>query len=488
MSTATPGMGSVMSDSPNIHGEHGSADAFDALRDLFLGGDDEPQSRAVLPAAGRAGVEPVATAIAPEPVAAPVAPGPDEPLVDLLFLGHLPVLQFAWVTQYAREVSSQRRAPVALLRIRSDEVSLDLVSASGNPLPVIHCDSIEQAISAAALHARGLIVRVDATSEEMAAKMEGVDAITLLTGADEVALLAAYTTIKKLPFRPDDDAPLARLAIMGSPPERALEAAGKLERTAALHLQRDLRVSACVARIGPGRQALLFRGPSVDRLDDLIKTARTAFTSPRPAPRTTRPALTHPPAREAAPPPPPRAPAPAPRRDPGPMLPIPELPRLDPAPVSRLGHASTATEPAFVPQARDTVRPVDQLQPFPLHSHVKGLRSARIACPHEQRIETAIDDRGGLHLLAYAESAGSIGSSIASLLAVSTWSKAHASILSLAVQAHGLRLDEVIPASLHLLTPSVKECKGLAEAGLHIHLLASVEIAGRHGWFCTEVG
>jgi hypothetical protein len=126
--------------------------------------------------------------------------------------------------------------------------------------------------------------------------------------------------------------------------------------------------------------------------------------------------------------------------------------------------------------------------PQPLHAHIRGLTGTpRIVCPAHPRIETAVDSRGGLHLLAYAETPVAMAT-VASLIAASSWAKAHAPLIALAMQGLGIPFDDRHAADLHLLTSTAKESRGLAETGVHIHLLARVEIEGRQGWFCTEIG
>lgn len=467
-SVAPPGTGKLMTE--HLAPEFGSDDRFpesdarsyDVLRDLFLGAE-----------------EPAAANIPPSPPAAqPPVPivasqtaevAARTPLIDGLILGHLPVLQSAWVMQYARDTASQRGGPIALLRVRADETTLDLVGPA-HSLP--QNSSFDDALSAAVVVAKGFIIRVDATNEPALAGLDQLDAITLLTGADEVAILASYQTIKKLFPASDESGPEARLAIMGASPEKALEAASKLERTAAAFLDRPVTISACVTRIGPGKTSLLFRGKVDGGVGELVGRIRQAML-PKPAPTPILPPLQPLPTLQPK----------AFDEDPSP------LPVDAPAPsaasvVSRLGHIQTET-PATPPV---TIAPDHPADARPLSAHLKGLTHTSIVCPYNAKVEFALDVSGGLHLLAYVDSGGSIDGAVASLAGAGGWTKSHLPLISLAMKAQGLRVDERAPPMMHLLAPTFKAGRGLSDAGIHLHVLARVEIEGRKGWFCTEIG
>jgi hypothetical protein len=127
--------------------QNGSVDAYDALADLFLGesGHGTPE---------RAGGE--------QQTMTP----PRRTPVELLMLGHLPVLGSAWAMQYARQASSDVAAPVAMLRLRGGEISLEVVG--GPEREVEPTPSLQAAIEAAAPLVRRWIVRVDDMAEPLA--------------------------------------------------------------------------------------------------------------------------------------------------------------------------------------------------------------------------------------------------------------------------------------------------------------------------------
>lgn len=449
-SMAPPGMGKVMTtefgDDDRLRDSGG--DDYDVLRDLFLG-PDEARVLAATPPTGQAeSQEPPATSVLATP------------FIDALVLGHLPVLQSAWVMQYARDTASQRGGPIALLRIRADETTIDLVGLGSAKAPA-QLTSFDEAISTASALVAGIVIRVDATNEPALAKLDTIDTLTLLTGADEVAILASYQTVKKLFPASDDSGPEARFAIMGASPEKAMEAASKLEKTAAAFLERQVNISACVARIGPGKSSLLYRGKVDGAIADVLTRVRKAMLT-KPAPV--------------------KAPEPRPveRTPPAPMV---EAEPAASSVVSRLGHIhhEAPTNPAAA-----VVSVAPAADPHPLSSHLKQLTATAIRCPYEAGVELALDPRGGLHLLVHAESASS--AAIASLMSAGGWTKSHLSLIAMAIKGQGLHLDERTAPTMHLLTPTVKEHRGLSDAGVHLHLLARVEIEGRKGWFCTEVG
>jgi hypothetical protein len=445
MSSVTPPrMGMVM----NIHGgidDQGppdGADSFDALRDLFLGGGGSAEE-----------YQPREESAETHRASEPELEVRSHPFVEALILGHLPVQQSPWVMQYARDAAAQRRGPVALLRIREGEATLDLVGGTGE-VETRASATLEDALTSIAAIAQGLIVRVDAATEPVLPGLACVDALTLLTGADEAAVVGSYRTIKTLLGAVDDRSPRLRLAIMGSTPEKAMPAAEKIQKAVAAHLQQEIAVSACLARIASGRSSLLFRGLVTDDVGVVLEQAREILSRradtkapPRPAPR----------AVEAGEPPP-------------------------AAVVSRLGHAS----PTVVPSSSISPSvPAKPAAPQALSSHLTDLSTTPVISPLHPGVEFALDRSGGLNLLIHAKASADVGPALSTLLSAGAWTRVHSPLITQALP--GMTVDPSKPPTLHLFTGSAKGCRGVVEAGIRLHLLARVEVEGRSGWFCTEI-
>src|SRR5690606_23357836 len=128
-------------------------------------------------------------------------------------------------------------------------------------------------------HARALapewIVQVDELSEAPLAADDRLSAITLLTSANEAAIIAAYRAIKGLTSAIGEESaietaapdaqPAMRIAIMGASPAEADRALARLRNACSMFLGRPLELAACVERIGPTSAATLYRGaPTVE--------------------------------------------------------------------------------------------------------------------------------------------------------------------------------------------------------------------------------
>jgi len=386
-------------------------DPYDALADLFL--DDESDA------------EPEAHAPIPFPSSPDAAPDALERVIEGLIVGHLPVLASAWVSQYARHRARELGAPVALLRLRGEKATVELFGVRDAP----SARNLEDAVRIADEVSAAWVMRVDEPDEPRLADAD-IDDLTLLTGADQAAIVASYRVIKRLAGEVDtDDGPAhVRLAAMGSDERSAAIIGEKVRRAATTFLGCEVEVANVVSRIEPGRALTIFEGRNdlpVDRVVDAIRAvkpfervAETARQTPPTATATSTP-----------------------------DVPV-ETPRASAAPTSS----------EFAP-------------------HVEGLTLLPTRCPYAEGVELAMDGAGRLHLLCAAEA-----SSVAGLLAAKQWAAVHAPLLS---AAHG-QLD-ARDAVLHLMTSDVARVRRVLDTPIRVHLLAPVEVEGRQGWFCTPL-
>jgi len=363
------------------------------------------------------------------------------------------VLASAWVQQYARHVASELRGPVALLRLRSSEATLELVSGSG----VIHqpheptSDSLAAALAAAAREAVSLLVRTEETTEPRLAELAGLDSLTLLSGADEAATVASYRTIKNLTARMDDEGkhPAIRLAIMGATATQAQDASAKIERAASAFLNKGVRVTACISKIGGGKSTPLFKGAIHEPVDSILRSLRREFTAS--TPRST-------PLRSAAPPAQPTTSS----------VPASEAPRIAEPVVSRLGHLTSAPPPttqAALPRLCD---------------QVPGLTPAAFTCPYASEIEFAFDTAGSVHALGHLDHPSR---ALAQLLIASEWARAHDCLLR---QASSRPLQGQGSITLHVFTGDARSSRLLPDT-IRLHLLTQVHVAGHSTWFSTPL-
>jgi len=374
-----------------------------------------------------------------------------------VILGHLPVLAAAWVPQLARHLAEQGGHPIALLRLQGGQVWIDLVAPQGVPgerdaRPIL---SLNAAIAAAVAQASLWLVRVDEPSEPDLFAMPELAAVTLLTGADDAAVVASYRTIKALCegvlSAGDSDQgarPVLRLAVMGADDDRAGEAEQKLQRAATTFLGRGIEPAIRVGKIRPSSSRPLYRGEAVEGVARVLERIRAAAS--------------------------------AGSGDSSDVIPqaAPALPMIEPARGQR----------APVPRPR----PVAEPRPAPsvrLASRLPGLVSLDATCPYADGVELASDAAGSLHLLAATnrvEGEGSTGEAVRSLLTAASWADAHAPLLAQACPT--LRRSAEGPSPmLHLMTEDPRSARGLIDTGVRLHLLAAVDVDGRTGWVCRDL-
>ncbi|MFN7314656.1 MAG: hypothetical protein ACK5ZG_07500 [Phycisphaerae bacterium] len=415
---------------------------YDALADLFLASDAARDPKPVTYPSRATQGGPALRLADQLDMAAPSTPQVDEPAarealtVEALVLGHLPVLGAAWVTQYAKHVAEERRSAVALLRLHEGQAWIDIVmprTAQARPQSRLggHDEpaTLEAALQHAARECSHWLVRVDEIAELELVALPHLSRVTLLTGADDAAVVASYRTIKNLSrsldaaHAADAAAPSLKLAIMGADEAKATEAETKLRKAAATFLQNELEPAAKVAKIGGSSTLAIFRGHA--SMDIAAMLAYAHAPQARPAPQTQQ----QPEAQPAS-----EAPVATPQTD---------VPAATPA------VQNAASQPAVVapPQAG----------PLP----IPGLTPLAFVCPYAKHVTLAVAADNSLQLIAPAKS-----DAAQSLLAVAAWAHEHAPLLALAHP--GLRCDQ---PTLHALADELADVRGLLDTAIIVHLV-----------------
>jgi len=436
----------------------GSRESYDALADLFLGGGEssphDAGESATLKFPGVAAAE-----FEPRPGAAPgrreaperslertegdVAPVRNGPgrrgEVTLLVAGHLPIAGNAWVNQYARLAAVEAGVPVALVRERGDEVTVELVGAS-DALPADGCGSLDGALALAGEWAGRWLVQAAAVG----ASVRGLGSVEVLTGADDAAVVGCYRALKQL--GPSAGLPV-RVTVMGAGDDKAASAERRIAGAAAEFMERQIEFGAPIARVGvsAGDVAMglrvLFQGTvgvgGRALAEAVVEAARRSRATP--ASRVV-----------------PGSPAdrPASERDGG----------FQEATVREIRRGLTAArppaEPAAPPRAPEKGRPA-------LTSLVHGLRAVRVRCPVAADVEMAVDDGGRLHLLAGEVSAAD---SLKALTSASAWARLNAELVR-AADPGVERLDASSEPVLHLVTEEPRQALRLLDSPVKVHVL-----------------
>lgn len=408
---------------------------YDALTDLFLsdgGPAVKPRSVATLKFTGKGEHGPSPEPEQPQTAATPRATR--ELVIEGLILGHLPVLGAAWVAQYAKHLAESTHEPIALVRIQGGQISIDIVTGRGTGDRVSGIDSeresLEDALASARMLTSRWLIRVDDTSEPDLLAIDGLAAVTLLTGADDAAVVSSYRTMKglcSLTKESESHAPAFNLAIMGAADDKAAAAEAKIRRAAMTFLGRDVDATARVAKIGAGSATPLFRGEWAGGLADALNAIRSARPAAQPIPDT--PDVTPRPATQAV-----QSPAI-----------LESKATIAPAPIGSALPA--ATERIATPALPEGLTPLDCTCPA-----VPGVRFAHAA-------------DGTLHLIAPVDTDG-----VRDLLAAASWASEHAKLLSLAFPSLPAIAIQSGP-TLHVLTSDARTVRPLLDTALRVHLV-----------------
>ena len=421
----------------------------------------------------------------------------------VLLVGNLPMMSGLWLSQYADREARDRGA-VCLLRMERDAVQVE-VFRTGGVRPAVRT----QATLAEALRAVAPLVEawfVVPPTPAGALIPEKTDEVVVLTGADEPAVVAAYTLVKdsveRMRSRPSRAGsaraarpgltPRVSVAVLGADDETCRGVSSTLDRTMRAFLKVELPVRGGLQRVAAVES--VFRGtfdarePSLEDLFAEIDAAEAA-SEPAGAPNAAQPADQSARERFAARPErlPPRRAASMPSAvvTPSAEPDVRVAPTL-PFPRTRAGRADDtvveqkpAPAPAALPPAAAAstapvrVRRIDAELPEALVALLDGLTAIEIRAPRDKSIELALDEEGRLHVVGRARDAEAI-------LRVSAWAREHAQLLTMA----DARIAHAEPR-VDLVVASLREAQAID--GAIVHLLTLVEVGGRRGYLAQTV-
>jgi hypothetical protein len=425
----------------------------------------------------------------------------------VLLVGNLPMMSGLWLSQFA-DREARDRGPVCLLRMERDAVQVE-VFRTGGVRPAVR----PQATLAEALRAVAPLVGAWFIVPPTPAGVSIPDAteeIVVLTGADEPAVVAAYTLVKdsieRMRARPSragsargalpGSAPRVSVAVLGADDEACRGVSNTLDRTMRAFLKVELPVRGGLQRVAAVES--VFRGtfdarePSLEELFADIDAAEAA-TESSPAPHASTPAEQSvrerfaarperlPPRRAAAMPSAVAVPAMEPEVRLAPTLPFPRAragrtddavvePKPTPAPAAPAASPAPAALPPapLAGAAPARVRRIDAELPEALVALLDGLTAIAIRAPRDKSIELALDQEGRLHIVGRACDAEAI-------LRVSAWAREHAELLAMA-DARIARAEPIVDLVVANL------CDARAIDGAIVHLLTLVEVGGRRGY------
>jgi len=402
--------------------------------------------------------------------------------IERLLVGHLPGLANLWINQYAQRIGRQAGVPVAVWRIEQQAVELDILNAgdNGHSFPAMLDATLRQVI--AMLTDRGALSMVHQTESppaRLGMMTEQLQSWTLLTGADEAAVVAAYRMLKQQLDQRDptlaDDPPTVRMMFLGVDDDAAMPAGRQLQRTAERYLSLRIDVMGAAQKMGPVRRMHVGRfvldDANITQLIDHFESCDPTAHTPADASVISSSA---------------NAQAPPALHLTGDFD---DAPTLEPEETAALLEPDTEGEPFDEPlEAEPAPAMVDPREPASttpgrLSQFVADLRPLEARCPRHEAIELAIDGEGRLHLL--MRDAGDHDRAVRDLAEVQQWAIEHLQLLRLTCEA----IDSTATApTAHLFTSDPRGCLTLATAGLvQLHLLQSVAVGDQTHWAHTEL-
>jgi len=174
--------------------------------------------------------------------------------IELLIVAHLPVRGGLWLTPYADAVA-RTGGPVALVRLDGEHPTLQQLRGA-EPTGAPPTDlTLREAIGELMPSTPAWIVRAPAKTSATKMLQAGADRITILTSADDAAVVAAYQAIKNLLDDFDADVgclPPIGVAVVGADEEKARDMVARLNATAEAHLGITVPMTLCLPRMDAG--------------------------------------------------------------------------------------------------------------------------------------------------------------------------------------------------------------------------------------------
>ena len=304
-------------------------------------------------------------------------------------------------------------------------------------------------------------------------KLLGLNSWTLLSGADDAAIVAGYRLLKRL-LESDGRVASTRvgLMVMGSRPDAGQKAAGKLRAAVGNFLQTPLELIGSQQKMIPARCRTLGRFGDLEEMWPRLEAWLGQLRPPAP-----------------------KAPsaAPAARVSPRVALPPMDEPVRVAAEAAKQPRAEAAASSSPAPES-DLVPDLFQLidsDPRTTASIPGGL-ALEARCPSQPHTQLALDASGRLHLLHRHDSADgdppTPKEAIVELVAVRDWARQHRQLLQLTER--GRRFDPDADPVLHLFTDradlSVHLVARLGDL-LKLHLLRDVSVGDQRTYFCTPL-
>jgi len=450
---------------------------------------------------------------------------------ERLIVGHLPVRAGVWLTPYAA-VRAKQAGSAALLRVAGDGSSSVELFGATPPAVAPGPATVREAINFIAPFVNQWIVYSAQQDLQPADEIIAADQVTILSSADDAAVVAAYQQIKayvdahqsapdassandSVENAPDVDAtqgasrrslPRFALAVLGAAEDRARATIDRLNRTTQQFLDTSVETAVIMPRIDSSAHATatwrfaadapctpstiwrwLADAPEYDAARTTVLQHRLRLTetpgevrqpaaeTDRAQPKTRQQAHTS--ATQSA-----RTASPARADDDAPFESTAQRltrearqhrrVKVVPKPVADMEFKSPA------PHVTHETRTVLPERPDSLASQVDAVTALPVRCPNHEHVELAVDQTGRLHLLGLEHT-------LRDMLHVEPWAKAHHELINMACPNSGFDANKT--PQHHIFTDEPIKLADLHGTNLHLHVLTAIEINGQRGWYSAPL-
>lgn len=228
------------------------------------------------------------------------APTTTTTFIELVVAGHLPVRAGLWLTPYADAVARQL-GTTALVRLDRDEPVLQVLRGNEDGYVLPAGGSLRDTINDLVHSATTWVIYGGAASETAELLKRTPDRITILSSADDAAVVAAYQHVKNLVSTSEamqSKLPTIGLAVLGADDIAANRVFDRVNRTTTAFLGVELELSKVLPRMDANVRSTSYvnypgeRTPVVAEVIKWVLEARTSATEvehtpvkkPQPAP------------------------------------------------------------------------------------------------------------------------------------------------------------------------------------------------------------
>ncbi len=360
--------------------------------------------------------------------------------IELLLPAHLPVQGGLWLVPYAGREAQDGNA--MLVRMHDETIDVAVIGKNAC-IDLTACTSIEDVIEQVDIPITNWIVQPPADADPTSLLHCDADCVTLLSGADQAAVVGAYRLLKGIIAVSGESEvlPPIRLVIVGAEERASSEAASRIAQTAHHQLGIQLETGQPLPAMSSGSNVI--SQVSFARTSNVVDLmSRLRITTDKEVVEDALP-TTH-------------------------------------------RFKTEETEPVrtqVIEEPNETIEQVVAEQEKVViqnnySSHIEGLLSISPRCPEYDHIELGVDGDGRLHVLAQAKE-------FRDASIVVSWVVRHHTLLSMA--CGGLQLDTSSSPEQHLFTDDAVSVADLHGSGVRLHLLTEVEVEGNKGVYCTPL-